>query len=295
MEAELRNQALLIGNGLNDVTNHYKWKDLLDDLTNFVEITQPKRNHSKPFPLFYEEIYLSNLRKNKYSEFKLKSLIGNKLRTFKPNEIHNRIKDLGFSEIMTTNYDYVIEEALGFDNYENQGVVKERTYSLFRSIKKEMVRVWHIHGELGLPNSILLGYEQYSGQLQHIRNYVVSGTKEDYKNFQSRALISMIKDGTIDENSWLGLFFRQNIHIVGLSLDYTESDLWWLITFRARMKLEGRLEIKNAITYYYPKVYEADNVEKLELFNANDIELKPIEFEHNLDYYNRVFDIIGEK
>jgi hypothetical protein len=39
--------------------------------------------------------------------------------------------------------------------------------------------------------------------------------------------------------SWLDVFFRDDIHIVGLGLDYTEIDLWWALTYKARLKARG--------------------------------------------------------
>ena len=39
--------------------------------------------------------------------------------------------------------------------------------------------------------------------------------------------------------SWLDVFLRDDIHIVGLGLDCTEIDLWWAVTYKARKKAQG--------------------------------------------------------
>ncbi|MHB0966568.1 MAG: SIR2 family protein [Bellilinea sp.] len=288
-------QVLLLGNGINDLTNNYNWSNLINALADHLDLPRPKSENPLSFPLLYEKLYLANLKKMKIPENELKSFIVEQIKNLKPNEAHNRINDLGFSEIMTTNYDYVIENSLGFDKFDNAGVVKESTYSVFRCLKNEKTKVWHLHGEINSPNTILLGYEQYSGQLQHIRNYAVSGTKKEYKSFQSPSLVSQIKRGEVKNNSWLDSFLTKDIHIVGLSLEYAESDLWWLITFRARKKLENKLKIMNTIIYYYPQEYEEKIAEKLEMFFANDIQPQPIGCKHDLSYYNRVFDHIENK
>lgn len=185
----------------------------------------------------------------------------------------------------------MIENVLGFEKAElkNRGVVKEKTYSVFRQKILSNTKVWHIHGEINSPRSILLGYEHYSGQLQHIRNYVILGARDEYKNFRSNSLISLIKKRKEENNSWLDLFFSKDIYIVGLTLDFVEIDLWWLITHRARAKLEMKLPIKNAIKYYYPEKYSSKINSKLRLLEANEIIPVSIGHEHNLDYYNDVF------
>jgi hypothetical protein len=257
-------------------------------------ITSPIDIEKVPFPLLYEEIYLSSLKRKIVDEYRLKSFIAEKVNQIEPNEVHKRISTLGFSNILTTNYDHIIENALGFEHkdIDNKGKVKESLYSVFRHTQMNGTQIWHIHGEINSPNTILLGYEQYSGQLQHIRNYIVSGTGNIYKSFRSPSLFSLIKKGQVDSNSWLDLFFTQNIHIVGLTLDFIESDLWWLITYRARMKLEKKLPIKNSITYYYPGNFERGIQVKLEMFSANEILTEPISNEHDLSYYQKVFDYI---
>jgi hypothetical protein len=291
----LKDQVVLLGNGINDVTENYKWSDLVNDLINYVGIKRIRLDEKKPFPLIYEEIYLTNPKSQGLNEHKLKSFIAEKLRIVGSNDVHKRIISLGVSDILTTNYDYAIENANGDKAklLRNDGVVQESLFSVFRHTQTSKTNIWHIHGEINSPTTIMLGYEQYSGQLQHIRSYVVSGTGNQYKYFRSPSLVELIMKGKIKNNSWLDLFFTEDIHIVGLTLDFVEMDLWWLLIYRARSKLEGKFPIKNTITYYYPGKFQNDNPSKLELLRANGIITKPIANEHNLNYYDRVFDYIN--
>ena len=201
----------------------------------------------------YEEIYLSNLKRGKkIDEKNLKIFISDRIKKIKPNNIHREIISRGFSDIITSNYDLNLEctRENSPEKFYNHGVVKENQYSLFRYTHINQTKVWHIHGEVNSPKSILLGYEQYSGQLQLIRNYVVSGTGESYKNIEFPALVRLIPKNKVEGNSWLDLIFTENIYIIGLTLDFIESDLWWLITFRARLILESnKTNIQNSITY----------------------------------------------
>lgn len=57
-----------------------------------------------------------------------------------------------------------------------------------------------------------------------------------------------IKNQDFDGYSWIEFFFNSHVHILGLSLDYSETDLWWLLNKRARLMLDN--EINNKIYYY---------------------------------------------
>jgi hypothetical protein len=293
----MNKHVLLLGNGINNVTNNYKWSNLIEDLINYAGLKKIRLDDKKPFPLLYEEIYLTNLKSKKINEIILKTFIAEEIRILRPNDIHRRIRLLDFSDILTTNYDYTIEKIYGCENDElhNEGIVKESLYSVFRHTEIRNTKIWHIHGEINTPKSILLGNEHYGGNLQHIRNYVVQGSSTEYKSFRSPSLVSLIKKNNVKNNSWLDLFFQKDIHIVGLSLDFIELDLWWLITYRARNKLEGKIPINNKITYYYPEEYKNSMRHKLEMFRANEVSTMEIGKVHDQSYYNQLFDYMERK
>ena len=164
----MNKNILLLGNGMNNVSNQYSWEQLIDDLISHVSVEQLDKK-DKPFPLLYEEIYLSNLKRGKkIDEKNLKIFISDRIKNIKPNNIHREIISRGFSDIITSNYDLNLEcsRENSPEKFYNHGVVKENLYSLFRHTHVNQTKVWHIHGEVNSPKSILLGYEQYSGQLQ---------------------------------------------------------------------------------------------------------------------------------
>lgn len=51
---------------------------------------------------------------------------------------------------------------------------------------------------------------------------------------------------------WPELFFTSDIAIVGLGLDYSEIDLWWLLSMRAALfsPNKGLIENENRIIFY---------------------------------------------
>jgi hypothetical protein len=309
--------VLLLGNGINNVDEQCSWDDLIRDLVRFARLTR-LASKDKPFPLFYEEIYLSNLKANRVPEGKLKKFISEWVEgNINRSVLHERIMSTGFTDIITTNYDYTLENPSGPKDLKlkNKGIIKENLYSLFRHTEVNSTRIWHIHGEVNSPQTILLGFEHYSGQLQRIRNYVVTGTDDSYTlpifpliakpplaKARSKVKVKPAAKGkpdaesrlgSVGNDSWLDLMFTRDIHIVGLTLDFVESDLWWVITFRARMKLEKKLNIRNSIFYYYPSSYEHDIKPKLGLLSANEIECVPVDQSpHKSAFYFTILDTI---
>ena len=291
--------ALLIGNDINKINNRQSWEQLLKKVILHLEIgneVDSEKLKSKPFPLLYEEIFLRALAKDKHSEIELKKLIVKLTIEIEHNIIHERIMNMGILDVMTTNYEYSLQRstARSSEDLRNVGYIKERTYNIFRHNEVNKTKVWHIHGECNIPRSITLGYEQYCGLLQQMRNYIVSGT--EYKNKEKNlvALIKRIDNNEIQEHSWLDLFFSKDIHIIGLSLDTAEIDLWWLLTYRARQMLQkDGLRVNNTIYYYHPARYKTDIYKsKLQLLEANQVKIISIDIDEKTKYYNKILDII---
>ncbi len=242
--------SLLMGNGINRLNNHgVSWIDVLHTMMarrapgkalQFIE--------HKPFALVYEEILLSGTPKTGPTlagamlkdEMALKGLIAEESSNLAHNAFHTRIMKSGVNHILTTNYDYSFESAIGAKTHGKRvNLQPENKYSVFRRRTKAGKFVWHIHGEASAPNTITLGYDQYSGYLQKIRGYVTADRNKV-------GLVSPFKIGNLTFDtapgtvySWLDVFLRDDIHIVGLGLDYTEIDLWWALTYKGRLRARG--------------------------------------------------------
>ncbi|RQO64855.1 hypothetical protein DBR43_31745 [Pedobacter sp. KBW06] len=295
------NLCLLIGNGINDITPGKSWEDVLDDIIQFCALTDINKKQ-KPFPILYDEIFLRAVQARQWDEFQVKSFIAQSVSEITPNEIHARIRKINFAHVMTTNYDYTLQ---GEMPKKNEGLVFERLYSVFRNHQFGDTKFWHIHGEANYPASINLGYEHYCGQLQNMRNYTVTGTYYKSDEIIKSSLISRLKAGKIPNNqSWIDLFFTSDIHIVGLTLDFVETDLWWLLTYRARNKFYKKkskskkpdlLKITNKITYYIPEKFAKIAAHKLQVLEANDVIINIVPNLEGISYYHRVLDGINRR
>jgi len=108
--------------------------------------------------------------------------------------------------------------------------------------------------------------------------------------------MNRLREGrTPSTQSWIDLFFTKDIHVIGLTLDFVETDLWWLLTYRARSKFyqkgkKQKLNITNRITYYIPEKYALTAKYKLEVLEANDVIVKIIPQLTELKYYHQVLN-----
>ena len=273
-------QVLLIGNGMNNIDTPYLWSDLINDLIRYIGAKGVLVPDNKPFPLLYEEIYGEALKHRGIGEIDIKDFIAQKALSLHHNPIHELIEKRAFANILTTNYDYTIEESQGTDPkaIRNDGVINENVYSVFRRNTFKSRNTWHIHGEAGHPHSITLGYEHYAGYLQHLRNYVATGTGKSYKR-EFLPLIKRLKQRDHECESWVEFFFKKDIFVLGLTLDFVEMDLWWLITYRARRRFDRRAndyKITNKIIYFYREQDDRSIKSRLDLLRSCGVIPHPI-------------------
>lgn len=289
----MKNHVLLIGNDINNISRGQSWKDLLQDIITFCHAGDCiELDDKKPFPLLYEEIFLTASKNHKIREKDLKSFIAIKAAEIKSNPIHSAIRALKPAHILTTNYEFTLE---GSTPLENTSLINEKFYSIFRKYKVGDTNYWHIHGDCLNPMSINLGFEHYGGQLQMMRNYVVSGTVYTSKEVPKKSLLRRIHFKEVYFHSWIDLFFTDDIHIFGLSLDFVETDLWWLLTYRARQKFHHKnVPVHNKIFYYIPEEYVAASKCKLDLLTANDVTVIALPGKDKLAYYESIINGIGK-
>lgn len=285
--------TVLVGNDINNISPGVSWNDLLTNIKRKYKVPI-LANGSKPFPMLYEEIFLHAIKENNIDETELKIYIGEEISRISQNEIHTLIRELPIPNILTTNYEFSIE---GIVPEVNNSLVKETMYSVFRQYEVDNKTYWHIHGDCNVPMSINLGYEHYCGQLQKMRDYVVNAPNYTSKKIYKESLIRRLKmKGKLNLQSWIDLFFTHDVHIFGLSLDFVEIDLWWLLTYRARSKYYKKSNfIKNRLYYYIPRKYVESAIDKIQLLKANDVEVITIDIDDKAEYYKEVTNIIRRK
>lgn len=294
----MKGSTLLIGNGINRVYNSYSWENLIQDLIREVGKENIIHPQKVPFPLLYEEIFLRGLRYTGISEMNLKKLIAEKVSHIKVSDIHRKIVNLNVSNILTTNYDYKIEESQGKKVHDiklinTMGKSPETKYRIYTYNNSCLHKhIWHIHGEVKMPRTIVLGHEHYSSTLQNMIEFVRSkyntnNNSKNVKNYENDSI-----------ESWIDLFFKSDIHVLGFGFEYTEIDLWWLLNIRARLKNEGKLDIDNKIIYYSPQISgqtDIGNERKNNLLFSHEVIVEKIEADSYEEFYEKAIDEISSR
>ncbi len=149
----------------------------------------------------------------------------------------------------------------------------------------------------------MLGLDQYCGSIGKIDDYVKGkyDFQKDGKQIKVSSIISKLRgENDFDSISWIELFFNSDIHIIGLGLDFSEIDLWWILNKRARFKLDNTLKklVKNKIFYYQTyKENEKDDIQELlksqnEMLSALDVEVVLIKRNGSSTEYETAYEHI---
>ncbi|PRD14005.1 SIR2 family protein [Pantoea coffeiphila] len=280
--------TIFFGNGINRLSeNHVTWNDLLD----IIKGVDKFENGQLPNTMVYERIFLekhSPNRTEKKDEIDIKNVIANGLREQGTNEALKKLALLPVTNYITTNYDYALEKTLNISPIK---LSTEDTYSLRRKRKYESNNctkfLWNIHGEIDNPKSIMLGLDHYCGSVSKIDAYVKGkySHKINGAGVLVKPMLEKLMDGSFCHTSWVDLFFSSNVHILGFSLDYSETDIWWLLNKRARFSSEST--INNQIYFYTHEI----NHEKRELLEAFSVSVIIINMIDN-DFMNMYFSAI---
>ena len=251
--------SLLFGNGLNLLgTDAVSWDALLEELQSRKLVT----TDNLPYTMKYEKIFLerSDIQKNTSlsKEIYIKNQISKILNAQNGNEHYDSIIELGFDNYLTTNYDHAFNKS--FDGMEDDNSTEEiysvRRNTILSSNKNKECRLWNIHGSMKYPKTIMLGLDHYCGSISKIDAYIKGHYEYQNKGVKTKvkSMVDKIKCDDFDGVSWVELFFNTNLHILGLSLDYSETDLWWVLNKRARLMLE--VGIKNKIYFHDSNIPE---------------------------------------
>ncbi|CRN06142.1 hypothetical protein PYEL_19340 [Pseudomonas sp. URMO17WK12:I11] len=282
--------SLLLGNGVNRAALQKDWTQILSELAAQFEAHELIHHlGSKPLSMFIEELCARSTGVFRRTEHAVKVAFAKLLEQITPIEAHQRICD-PFKVILTTNYDFTIEEALAGPLYNPAFLYPESRYSLFRRYQAGSKDIWHIHGDSARPSSMVLGYDQYAGSLQKIRNYVNEGVKIKAHDYR---LSSPVKNGVIEFESnrsiysWVDHFLRDHLHIVGLGMDFTEIDLWWLLLHkRSCINQTGR------VFYYQAGLTPSEDTAVTSLMKSLNVEVIHVIADSYTECYLRIADEI---
>jgi SIR2-like protein len=263
--------TLLVGNGPNHLTGGASWQNVVRAAARHLRLTNViEQVIDEPLPLVYETM----ASRYPLRDRETKAVLADRMLSLKPNDVQRRLMNLAWPTVLTTNYDYCLETASS-ERFASENTARESSYSLFRRWRSGVRSVWHIHGELGRPQTMMLGLHQYAGSLQKMRQYLTVRSA-------GSPFLAEGSNWTPDEgrHSWADLFLRDDVHIVGFSFDYAETHLWWLLSYKQRLRHLRRVRIGSTTFYQFGKQPRSD--ERLRLMMALDVKVRavPAEKEH---------------
>lgn len=268
-----KRKAVFLGNGFTRalVGNVLAWGQLIgganlqDDLQQII-----------PYTFQYEMNYLG---KHELDEETLKTNICKKLPDFSEGELKDAAKSfLSFlaeneiTDILTTNYDGLVEHLLQSQNAKliskNNS---EKIYSIRRNYvykyNEKLITLWKVHGDAVAPKSVMLGLDHYCGAIGKMDDFIKHGRlggKMTDNPMEMKLLNKTKLDkkeiATFQFQTWVDLFFAATVYFIGFGLDFSETDIWWLLNKRARFK--EKLEISNEIFFYAPQQQKAGTEEE---------------------------------
>ena len=290
--------VLLLGNGLNQAYNSDSWDEVITRLwSKDAPITaEEAKNAGTPFPL---KIILG-------TNDSVDSAIKNNQRQLCGGLEHGelwtaleKLLQMPFDYILTTNYSYEIESAAHSgkcvdckkcsikklaqhtevaDRVENKYLLHSYNQIDF---KGNLRNVWHIHGEIRKPDSVVLGHYFYCKLLYKIQDEVEKRGNAQEKR-QSNGLPPIL-------NSWVDAFIMGNVYVLGFGFNLSEIDLWWLLNRKKREKA------RHGKIIFYEHSGDENRIKHALLKNMNvevrDMGYKeePAEFK---PFYNKAIDDI---
>lgn len=290
-------KVLLLGNGLNRAYGVSNWSDLIAKIScDSLEEYKSNGLDNLPYPL--QAIIYTHDNVNEgvdiISDWLLEENVNSELA-----EQLQILADIGFDAILTTNYSYEIEKALNpkfkckkgcacksrHSNYKGKRL--EEQFGIYKYMHMETEtntnNIWHIHGEAARSNSMVLGHYYYGNLVSTIQHYI--------KSFIARYRGCALYKKDFVARSWIDHFMQGDVYILGLGLDSSEFDLWWLINCKKRHQQELDL---GKIYWFEPNLDTKENAYKKILANDNGIKVvtETIEKEQYRDYYKKTISKI---
>ena len=235
----LTNKTLFLGNGINISFGCVNWNDYIKcvykNSYNHTPTAKYDSINRLPFNLRIVAASKDNVNAN-MKDF-ASQLYADVITENRKYFLQKILKTPGM-DIITTNYSMELEQAAEIPHKKNsyykiRNTTKEcteheqrlRLYTYF-DVNAYEKRIWHIHGDITAPSSIIMGHYYYGKLLREIQNYV--------PEFIRRYKACMKTGETPEAKSWVDLFLMNDIHMLGFSMNISEMDLWWLVCCKKR-------------------------------------------------------------
>ena len=169
--------VLIVGAGSSARVGYVTWEELLEELESLANRCGAGLDQTrKGDELEYAEDIKSHIRDKTEDLGRYYALLQNLFSPKDPSfeDFHRKLVSLPFRGILTTNYDTVLEAALGnieprfaYDNWlvidENSAGRVNEFLMAMNNDKRMIRRIAHLHGKSDSPSSVILSIEDYYG------------------------------------------------------------------------------------------------------------------------------------
>lgn len=296
-------KTLFIGNGINRCSSdNVAWDALLTDaaadysLNSIAGVPLPIEFERMAKELSESMLFIDESDNGHNPYDCLKGYIEKQLSTdsLEINDLYKNLASADIDNIITTNYDKVIEKSFPELDWELDGK-SARRYLTKRTSVSNGCSIYHAHGIAGYPNTMCLGYEHYVDYTKELSNRLFSKPK----NCPYTPVDRLISEGIRTDAGWADLFFISDVDIVGFGLDYSEVDIWWLLSARAKQMVlsEPEMRPRNQIRYWalsgsISSSESPDETKKRELLSGLGVKVCKQPATNYRDGYSRILNRI---
>ncbi len=242
-------QVLLLGNGLNRCFEKASWETLIREVQSQFGCKYTYAQ-LKDLPFSMQIVAASGDKVDQAMKYLSGKMIDDSLCN-EQRALLERLLTLPFDTLLTANYTFELEQALGClakrgaylkaVRYVKDCTPREKQFGLYKRFEVNGRAVWHIHGDLLAPRTVIMGQYYYGKALREYQNYIAS--------FMRRYNAA---PETFEARSWLDDFLLGDVHIVGLGMGSAETDLWWLINCKKR-------NLPDSDIYFYVPSFEQNS------------------------------------
>lgn len=245
MNKTVYKSVLFIGNGIPQwIGSADKWEELLIDLKiqndpyfNSEVYKKEKESYEgfRFLPSSMQVAAATNADVGLHMYYICQRLLQKADLTETQKEKCRKVLDLPFSDIITTNYTLELEKSADCELNNVSDIVgrpsitdADFSYCIRNCseihLGEKAKKIWHIHGIVTEPESIIMGHLYYGFLLAEIIK-VAEKTKARYDDCVRN------NQQFVYEN-WIDHFLVDDVYILGFSLDFSEQDIWWLVSYK---------------------------------------------------------------
>lgn len=240
-------QCLLLGNGINRLFNDPSWEMLIKDELDYSQ-SAVTYEEIRSMPSTMQIVVATNDSVNDRMRVLSEKLAALNMQKERESFLQKML-DIPVDDILTTNYSFELEIADRKklskrqysshlqDTFDLEAKHKAfRLYQFYETSKGK--RIWHVHGDIAKPDTMLMGHYYYAKQLKAIQDCVAKAVR--------RYTICQRQGEEFRSFSWVDQFLTGDIYILGLGMYLYESDLWYLLCCKKR-------NFPNTSVFFYDK------------------------------------------